>query len=225
MKHYGPIVPLAKQNSSLLETFDVAVSAIVEHLKEQTGLTDERFKELAAVQKEKKMAEADVEEDLRSGRVVVNKEAEEHDIVCIDFKGKMDGVYFEGGEARTFNVALDNKGFIPGFLGQIVGMRAGEEKTIKVTFPEKYQPKMDFSNKEAEFEIKVRAVKMHVNALFDAYMNKKSEEYEQSNKEQHICQFCGVSRDVYESWVKRTEAAAKANEEAENKEKSNELKE
>lgn len=57
----------------------------------------------------------------------------------IDFEGKKDGVPFDGGKGESYPLELGSGSFIPGFEEQIVGMKAGEEKDIDVTFPEDYQ--------------------------------------------------------------------------------------
>lgn len=65
--------------------------------------------------------------------------SEEGDRVTIDFVGKLDGMPFDGGAGEDQNLVLGSKTFIPGFEEQIVGLKAGDEKVITVTFPENYQ--------------------------------------------------------------------------------------
>ncbi|MFK5143323.1 FKBP-type peptidyl-prolyl cis-trans isomerase, partial [Klebsiella pneumoniae] len=65
-------------------------------------------------------------------------EANSGDQVVIDFVGKLDGVAFEGGSAEDAPLELGAGRFIPGFEEQLVGVKAGEERTITVTFPEDY---------------------------------------------------------------------------------------
>ncbi len=76
----------------------------------------------------------------RNARVVTidDRAAETGDEVVIDFKGFVDGVAFEGGEAEQFTLPLGSNQFIPGFEEQIVGHKTGEEFEINVTFPENY---------------------------------------------------------------------------------------
>ena len=73
----------------------------------------------------------------------------------------MDGEEFAGGKAENAPLVLGSGSMIEGFEEQLVGVSAGDEKTIKVTFPEDYQAE-NLAGKEAEFEIKVHAVKESV---------------------------------------------------------------
>lgn len=83
--------------------------------------------------------------------------AKDGDKVKIDFDGYVDGEAFEGGKAEGYSLALGSKSMIPGFEDQIIGMKAGDESSIKVTFPADYQAE-NLQGKEAEFKIKVHAV-------------------------------------------------------------------
>ncbi|WDE13620.1 trigger factor [Thalassomonas haliotis] len=76
------------------------------------------------------------------------------DKLTIDFNGRVDGEAFEGGKAEGFELELGSGRMIPGFEKEIVGMKVGEEKTIKVTFPEDYHAE-NLKGKEAEFDIVV----------------------------------------------------------------------
>ena len=84
--------------------------------------------------------------------------AENGDAVVIDFVGKMDDVAFEGGSAEGQTLVLGEGRFIPGFEEQLVGVKAGDETKITVTFPEAY-PVETLKGKPAAFEVKVREVK------------------------------------------------------------------
>ena len=83
--------------------------------------------------------------------------AKSGNIVRIDFKGTLDGVAFEGGTAEDFELKLGSKQFIEGFEDQLIGAKAGEERTVKVTFPAKY-PAANLAGKDAEFAVNVKAV-------------------------------------------------------------------
>lgn len=83
--------------------------------------------------------------------------AEDGDQVNIDFKGFKDGEAFEGGEASGHDQVLGSKTMIPGFEEGIVGMKAGEEKDVTVTFPEDYQAE-HLAGQEVVFKIKVNKV-------------------------------------------------------------------
>ncbi len=88
-----------------------------------------------------------------------NKKAAEGNQVIIDFEGFVDGAPFEGGKAENVPLVLGSGRMIPGFEDGIVGMKKGEEKTIKVTFPENYHAE-SLAGKEAEFKIKVHSVQV-----------------------------------------------------------------
>ena len=93
-------------------------------------------------------------EDAKKG-----KKAENGDQLIIDFVGKLDGVAFEGGSATDTALELGAGRFIPGFEEQLVGVKAGDEKTINVTFPADY-PAENLKGKETTFDITVKAVKV-----------------------------------------------------------------
>jgi trigger factor len=79
------------------------------------------------------------------------------DRVTMDYEGKVDGVPFEGGKDSNAELVLGSGRFIPGFEDQLVGVKAGDEKTITVTFPSDY-PAPNLAGKEATFDVSVKAV-------------------------------------------------------------------
>ncbi|OUR62884.1 trigger factor, partial [Bermanella sp. 47_1433_sub80_T6] len=85
--------------------------------------------------------------------------AKDGDRVKLDFDGYVDGEAFDGGKAEDHSLTLGSKAMIPGFEDQIVGMKAGDESTIKVTFPADYQSE-ELKGKDAEFKIKVGSVEV-----------------------------------------------------------------
>lgn len=90
--------------------------------------------------------------------VVEDGKLENGDLAVIDFEGFIDGEPFEGGKAENYNLELGSNTFIPGFEEQLVGMSKGEEKEIKVTFPEEYHVE-ELKGKEAVFKVKVNEIK------------------------------------------------------------------
>ena len=80
------------------------------------------------------------------------------DQVTIDFLGKVDGEAFEGGAAEDYPLVLGSNSFIPGFEGQLVGVKVGEEVEVNVTFPAEYGAE-NLAGKDAVFECKIKAVK------------------------------------------------------------------
>ncbi len=79
-------------------------------------------------------------------------ETKKGDKLTLDFTGRVNGEEFEGGKAEGFELELGAGRMIPGFEKEIIGMKAGEEKTIKVTFPDDYHAE-NLKGKEAEFDI------------------------------------------------------------------------
>lgn len=138
------------------------------------------YKGLSAAKDEVKVSAADVDERLkvladRNTRLVsVEREAKEGDTAIIDFEGFLNGTPFEGGKAENHNLELGSHSFVPGFEEQIVGMKAGEEKDIDITFPEDYHE--DLAGKAVVFKVKVHEVKeKEVPAMDDEFAKDVSE--------------------------------------------------
>ncbi len=85
-------------------------------------------------------------------------EAQMGDLTTIDFKGFADGEAFEGGEGKDYPLQLGSGSFIPGFEDQLVGMKVGEEREVKVTFPEDYHSEK-LAGKEAVFKCRMNKLK------------------------------------------------------------------
>ena len=111
-----------------------------------------------------KVTEEDIEKKLESIREqnarfeTVERAAANGDKVIIDYAGSVDGVPFDGGTAEQQTLDIGSGMFIPGFEEQVVGMTAGEEKDIAVTFPEKYHS-AELAGKDAVFKVKLHEVK------------------------------------------------------------------
>ncbi|MHB8841149.1 MAG: trigger factor, partial [Candidatus Aquicultor sp.] len=84
--------------------------------------------------------------------------AKEGDFVLIDFEGFLDGEPFEGGQANDYMLEIGSGTFIPGFEEQIVGMKKGDAKDIKVTFPGEYGNDQ-LAGKEAVFKVAIKEIK------------------------------------------------------------------
>ena len=80
------------------------------------------------------------------------------DVAIIDFEGFKDGVAFDGGKGENYSLEIGSNTFIPGFEEQVIGMKAGEEKDINVTFPEDYGAK-ELAGVPVVFKVKVNEVK------------------------------------------------------------------
>ncbi|MCJ2177290.1 trigger factor [Novosphingobium album (ex Hu et al. 2023)] len=93
-------------------------------------------------------------------------EAADGDQVICDFTGKLDGVEFEGGKAEKQPIVIGAGRLIPGFEEQLVGMKAGDERVITVTFPEDY-PVENLKGKEVTFDIAAHEIKAPAESKID----------------------------------------------------------
>ncbi len=106
---------------------------------------------------------------------VVDRPAKNGDQVIIDYSGSVDGVKFDGGTAEKQTLLLGSGNFIPGFEAQVEGMNIGEDRDIKVTFPQEYHEKT-LAGKEAVFAIKLHEINVkEVPALDDESVKDISE--------------------------------------------------
>ena len=164
-------------NDDWKEGDDVAVEMTYEKLPEIPEV------DLSGVKLEKLVVKADdaqVQETLES--LAKNAQdfdareegaaAEDGDQIVFDFLGKVDGEAFEGGAAEDYPLVLGSNSFIPGFEEQLVGVKAGEEKDVTVTFPEEYGAE-HLAGKEAVFECKIKEVKAPKAAEIDDELAKK----------------------------------------------------
>ena len=164
-------------NEDWKEGDDVEVSMSYEKLPEIPEV------DLSKIELEKMVVKADdaaVEEALASLAETAQDfkareegaKAEDGDQVVIDFKGSVDGEEFEGGAAEDYPLVLGSNSFIPGFEEQLVGVKACEEKSVVVNFPEEYQAE-HLAGKEATFACTVKEVKEPVAAEVNDEMAKK----------------------------------------------------
>ncbi len=122
------------------------------------------YKGLEIEKAEVSVSEAEVEAELdRMAQNVaristVERAAQDGDTAVIDFEGFKDGVAFDGGKGEKYDLKLGSGSFIPGFEEQVVGMSAGEEKDINVTFPENYHA-ADLAGAPVVFKVKLHEVK------------------------------------------------------------------
>lgn len=87
-----------------------------------------------------------------------DRAAKKGDVVVIDFKGSIDGKEFKGGKGTSYPLELGSGAFIPGFEDQLIGSKKGDQKDVKVTFPENYHAK-DLAGKEAVFAVEVKELR------------------------------------------------------------------
>ena len=139
-----------------------------------------QYKGLEAPKAEVKVAAADVNARLkemadRNSRLVsVDRAVKKGDTADIDFEGFDNGVAFDGGKGENFDLEIGSGSFVPGFEEQLIGMKAGEEKDIDITFPENYTPEL--AGKPVVFHVKINEVKVkEVPAIDDEFAKDVSE--------------------------------------------------
>ena len=113
---------------------------------------------------------AETAQDFASRRK--GSKAKEGDQVVLDFVGKVDGEAFDGGAAEDYPLVLGSNSFIPGFEDQLVGVKAGDETAVELTFPENYGAE-NLAGKAAVFECTIKDVKAPKAAEIDDELAKK----------------------------------------------------
>ena len=121
------------------------------------------YKGLTAPKAEVNVTDEDIENELqpyirRATRLVTTEhEAHMGDTAVIDFEGFDDGKPFEGGKGENYSLEIGSGSFVPGFEDQLIGLKAGDEKDLDITFPQDYVP--DLAGKQVVFKVKVKEVK------------------------------------------------------------------
>ncbi|MBR2977135.1 MAG: trigger factor [Oscillospiraceae bacterium] len=140
------------------------------------------YKGVEAPKAEVKVLEADVKAELermaqRASRIqTVERAAKLGDTVMLDFEGFVDGKAFEGGKGEKYNLQLGSGQFIPGFEDALVGVKAGEDRDVEVTFPEAYTPEL--AGKNATFKCKIHEVKETIVPKLDDEFAKDVSEFD-----------------------------------------------
>ena len=161
------------------------------------------YKGLTAPKEEVKVTEKDIDEEMkpyvdRATRLVsVKRKAKKGDTAVIDFEGFDNGTPFEGGKGENYELKLGSGSFVPGFEDQIIGMKAGEEKDLDITFPEDYHA--DLAGKAVVFHVKVNEVKEPQTPELDDEFAKDVSEFETLE---------AFRKDLGEKRTKRLEAQA-----------------
>ena len=120
----------------------------IELEKREYTVTDEQVDAAVARERERNARFIDVDRPIEKG-----------DRIVLDYSGTVDGTAFDGGTAENADLEIGSGTFIPGFEEQLIGLSAGEEKDVVVTFPSDYHAK-ELSGKEAVFHCLVKQVKI-----------------------------------------------------------------
>ncbi|OUP62606.1 trigger factor [Pseudoflavonifractor sp. An176] len=175
------IVPVAYPKLEIVEvskdgfTFKALVTV-------QPEASVKEYKGLVVAKPEVKVTAADVKAEMkpyidRASRLVsVDRKAKKGDVAVIDFEGFKDGVAFEGGKGENYSLELGSGTFVPGFEEQVIGMKAGEEKDLDITFPENYTA--DLAGAAVVFKVKVNEVKERQEPALDDEFAKDVSEFD-----------------------------------------------
>ena len=185
------------EEGAVTVTYEVAVKPEVE-LGEYTGI--EIKGEKTTVTKADVDAELNKALDKASRMVEVTEDRaiQNGETANIDFVGSIDGVEFEGGKGDNFDLELGSGMFIPGFEEQVVGMKAGEVKDVKVTFPAEYGAK-EVAGKEAVFKVTLKQIKVKEVPALDDEFAKDVSEFDTLNE---------LKEDIKKKALERKETAA-----------------
>ena len=139
---------------------------VVYSLTVRPEVTLGQYKELTIEKDAVEVTEEDVNAELvkiqeKNAELVVSEEpVKMGDTVNLDFKGFVDGVAFEGGEAKGFDLVIGSGQFIPGFEEALVGVKTGESKDVEITFPENYVEAL--AGQQATFKCTINSIKTKI---------------------------------------------------------------
>jgi trigger factor len=124
--------------------------------------------------------------------------AESGDRVTVAFNGTIDGVAFDGGTGENIQVVIGSNTFIPGFEDQLIGIGAGETRTIKATFPKNYA-NAQLAGKDAEFETTASTIEAPKDAVIDDEFAKSLgmeslDKLKEAMRERLVQEFAGATR-------------------------------
>ena len=208
--HYYDIIEKEKDNFTAVGQPELSVGDISENGATLIAVTPVKpdvklgaYKGINIEKVEYNVKDEDVDAELkrlqeRNSRLVevTDRAAENGDTATIDFSGSVNGEKFEGGTSENYPLVLGSGSFIPGFEEQVVGMKTGEEKDVKVKFPDDYQAE-ELKGKDAVFAVKLNKIEKkelpEVNDEFikdaagaesvDAYKKETRERLEKQAKE------------------------------------------
>ena len=147
----------AKLSVEIMPEFEIPDLSNLEIIKPIVKVSDKDIND--AVEKIAK-------ENIGTKTIKKDRSAKIGDTVVIDFLGKVDGIPFEGGEAKGHNLKLGSNSFIPGFEDGLVGSKVGKKVSVAVTFPENYQAK-NLAGKKAIFETTINEIKEDVELVIN----------------------------------------------------------
>jgi len=165
------LVPVVQPQVSVKSITDEAIEFVFT-IVEKPEVNVKKYKGLGVKKEKVKVTKEEIEHEIghileRYTELVVKEgKVENGNIAIIDFEGFKDGVAFDGGKGENYDLEIGSNTFIPGFEEQLIGMVTGEEKEIKVVFPEEY-PAENLKGQEATFKVKVNEIKEKKQRDFD----------------------------------------------------------
>ncbi len=173
---------IGRPNLTDLQISDENIVTITITTEVYPEVTLGQYKGLEVPKASTEVTDAEVEAELNqmaqnvSSTEAVERAAEMGDTANIDFEGFDNGVPFEGGKGQNFDLKLGSGSFVPGFEEQVVGMSAGEEKDIDITFPEDYHKEL--AGKAVVFHVKCNKVSVTNVPAIDDELAKDVSEFE-----------------------------------------------
>ncbi len=147
----------AKLSVEIMPEFEIPDLSNLEIIKPIVKVTDKDIND--AVEKIAK-------ENIGTKTIKKDRSAKKGDTVVINFLGKVDGIPFEGGEAKGHNLKLGSNSFIPGFEDGLIGSKVGKKVNVNVTFPKDYQAK-NLAGKKAIFETTINEIREDVELVIN----------------------------------------------------------
>ena len=162
-KENNDLIPIIQPSIDIKEIDENGVTFIFKittkpevKIKKYKGLKVK--KEKVTVTDEEVNAQIDHLREHFADMVIKEGKIENGDTAVIDFEGFKDDVAFEGGKGENYPLVIGSNTFIPGFEEQLIGLKAGDEKDVLVTFPEEYASE-ELKGQKAVFKVKVHEVK------------------------------------------------------------------
>lgn len=141
------------------------------YIKPEVKIDD--YKGVSYTKQEIKVEDEEIEKEIKAAReksariiTITDRAVQNSDIVTIDFEGFIDGVAFEGGKGKDFDLEIGSHSFIDNFEEQLIGKNVGDDVEVNVTFPEDYHQK-DLSGKPAMFKVEIKDIKFKELPEFD----------------------------------------------------------
>ena len=136
------------------------------YIKPEVTIAAEDYKGVTYKKQDEDVTEEDIEAEINKAReqnsrivYITDRAIENNDIVTLDFEGFVDGVAFEGGKAKDYDVTVGSKTFVDTFEDQLIGAKIGDDLEVNVTFPENYA-KEELQNKNASFKVEIKDIKL-----------------------------------------------------------------